>query len=134
VDRQSLERLDRIRWCPTQFQRQIAGTDIRVHVIGHTALGTTIVSDAADYRYASRQTGTEPTLIPAELDAVVRHRCIRLAERLALPLAGIDLRRTPEGRFVCFEVNPSPAFSYYEQRTGVSIASCIARYLTGESD
>ena len=55
-----------------------------------------------------------------------------LAERLKLPLAGIDLRRTPEGRHVCFEVNPSPAFSFYERRAGLPIASSIARYLAGE--
>ena len=53
-------------------------------------------------------------------------------QRLSLPLAGIDLRRTPDGRYVCFEVNPSPAFSFYERRTGLPIANCIARYLAGE--
>ena len=52
----------------------------------------------------------------------------------SLPLAGIDLRRTPDGRYVCFEVNPSPAFSFYERRTGLPIAHAIARHLAGEAD
>jgi len=131
VEKHDLARLDRIRWCPTQFQRHVSGTDIRVHVVGQTVVSVMITSDATDYRYAVQQTGIEPTIVGTELDANIRTLCIALARRLDLPLAGIDLRRTPEGRYVCFEVNPSPAFSFYEQRAGVSIASCIARYLAG---
>ena len=33
----------------------------------------------------------------------------------------------------CFEVNPSPAFSYDEAHTGQPIAQAIARYLAGET-
>jgi hypothetical protein len=134
VAKPDLQRLDRIRWCPTQFQRFVAGTDIRVHVVGRTALAAAIRSDATDYRYAARDIGVEPEIHACELPPDVRGRCIALAQRLDLPLAGIDLRRTPEGRHVCFEVNPSPAFSFYEERAKLPIADCIARYLAGESD
>lgn len=133
VETSDLARLERIRWCPTQFQRQIAGTDIRVHVVGNAVLAATIASDATDYRYAWRQTGVEPTIAATVLDAATRAQCVRLAERLDLPLAGIDLRRTPEGRCVCFEVNPSPAFNYYQQHAGLPIGSAIAQYLAGEA-
>ena len=129
-----LLRLDRIRWCPTQFQRRVVGTDIRVHVIGETALAARIVSDATDYRYATRQIGVKPTIEPCDIDATLTRRCVELSRQLDLPLAGIDLRRTPEGRHVCFEVNPSPAFSFYEQHAGIPIASQIARYLAGEAN
>jgi hypothetical protein len=134
VAKQDLERIDRIRWCPTQFQRFVAGTDVRVHVVGQSALAAVIESEATDYRYAARDIGVEPQIHPCELDPDVRAKCVALAERLNLPLAGIDLRRTPEGRHVCFEVNTSPAFSFYEERAKLPIADCIARYLAGESD
>jgi len=134
VGKQDLERLDRIRWCPTQFQRFVAGTDIRVHVVGRSALAAAIESEATDYRYAARDIGVEPAIHACELEPEVGARCVALADRLDLPLAGIDLRRTPEGRHVCFEVNPSPAFSFYEERAKLPIADCIARYLAGESD
>jgi len=52
-----------------------------------------------------------------------------LAAGLGLPVAGIDLRRTPSGRWYCFEVNPSPGFSYYEHATGQPLALSIARLL-----
>jgi glutathione synthase/RimK-type ligase-like ATP-grasp enzyme len=127
-------RLDRIRWCPTQFQREVPGSDLRVHVVGSSALAAAIASDATDYRYASRQTGVDAVITAADLDPELRGRCVRLARALDLPLAGIDLRRTPDGRYVCFEVNPSPAFSFYEQRAGVPIAEAIAWHLAGHAD
>jgi hypothetical protein len=127
-------RLDRIRWCPTQFQRHVRGTDVRVHVVGHSVFAVAIDSAATDYRYAARQSGVDATLSPTELDRAAAAKCVALAERLRLPLAGIDLRQTPEGDHVCFEVNPSPAYSFYQDRTGQPIATAIARYLAGESD
>ena len=52
-----------------------------------------------------------------------------LARGLGLPFAGIDLKVAPDGRVVCFEVNPSPGFSYYEANTGQPIAAAVAEYL-----
>ena len=68
VEQQDLARLDQIRWCPTQFQRHVAGTDIRVHVVGDTALVASISSDATDYRYAARETGVGPKIAACELE------------------------------------------------------------------
>jgi glutathione synthase/RimK-type ligase-like ATP-grasp enzyme len=133
VEAHDLGRLERIRWCPTQFQRLVTGTDIRVHVVGDTVLAAAITSGAVDYRYAARQVGVEAAIEPVALEPDMRTRCVRLAQHLELPLAGIDLRRTPEGRHVCFEVNPSPAFSYYEERAGIPVSTAIARYLTGDA-
>jgi glutathione synthase/RimK-type ligase-like ATP-grasp enzyme len=53
---------------------------------------------------------------------------------MRLPVAGIDLRRTPEGEWYCFEVNPSPAFTYYESRTGQPIGRAIAKLLAAGSN
>jgi len=131
VEPRDLDRLDRVRWCPTQFQRRVDGVDVRVHVVGSDALAVRIESDAIDYRYAARETGHEPRIVATTLDDDTHERCVALASRLALPLAGIDLRRTPQGTYVCFEVNPSPAFSYYEAHAGVPIAAAIARHLAG---
>jgi D-alanine-D-alanine ligase-like ATP-grasp enzyme len=50
---------------------------------------------------------------------------------LELAFAGIDLKITPEGEIFCFEVNPSPGYTYYENHTGQPIAMALARYLAG---
>jgi D-alanine-D-alanine ligase-like ATP-grasp enzyme len=50
---------------------------------------------------------------------------------LGLLVAGIDMRCCADGRWVCFEVNPSPGFSFYEAATGQPIAAAIADLLAG---
>lgn len=123
-----LDRLELIRWCPVQFQEYVAGRDVRVHVVGPEVFATAVDSDGIDYRYAGRQGGTT-TLAATTLSAETADACRALAEALLLPLAGIDLRLAPDGRIVCFEVNPSPGYSYYEDHTGQPISAAIARYL-----
>jgi glutathione synthase/RimK-type ligase-like ATP-grasp enzyme len=122
--------LDEVSHCPTQFQEYIVGCDYRVHVVGDEVFPCRIESTADDYRYPDPQVaGTWPALHPAEVPPAIARRCVDLAGRLRLALVGIDLRLTPAGRWVAFEANPSPAFSYYEQATGLPIAASVARVL-----
>jgi glutathione synthase/RimK-type ligase-like ATP-grasp enzyme len=125
-------RLERIRWCPTQFQAFVGGTDVRVHVIGDRVFATAIRTAAPDYRYAALQ-GSRADLEAIELPAELAVRCAGLAQALELPFAGIDLKITPEQQPYCFEVNPSPAFSYYEAASGQPIGEALASYLAGQS-
>jgi glutathione synthase/RimK-type ligase-like ATP-grasp enzyme len=122
-------RLDLLRWCPTQFQEFIDGENIRVHVVGRGVFATRVHSDAVDYRYAKQQVGESAELEECDLPTDCAERCVTLAEQLRLPFAGIDLKVRPDGRVYCFEVNPSPGFSYYEANTGQPIARAVAEYL-----
>ena len=126
-----LHRLELIRWCPTQFQEFIEGTNIRVHIIGTVIFATAIYTDATDYRYAHRQVENGVELQATDLSDDLAGRCVTLTKALGLAFAGIDLKITPENQVFCFEVNPSPAFSYYEANTGQPIAHAVARYLAG---
>ena len=102
--------------------------DIRVHVAADDVFASKVESSATDYRYP--QTEEEQVKIEAfELPSDLAERCRRLAASLSLELAGIDLRLTGDGRWVCFEVNPSPGFTYYEHATGQPIARSVARLL-----
>jgi hypothetical protein len=121
------ERLGDLRACPVQFQQRVDGVDVRVHTIADGSLFATLVtSDAADYRY-----GGDATMTATEVDDDVAERCLALAEALGLDFAGIDLRLSPAGETYCFEVNPSPAYSAYEEATGQPIADALAAYLAG---
>lgn len=121
------ERLEDVVWCPTQFQAYVPGVDWRVHVVGDELFACQIRSDAVDYRYAA-QSGPAAQLVAAALPADVEHRCRALAGALGLHFAGIDLRLTPQGDWYCFEVNPSPGFTYFEQ-TGQPIGEALVRLL-----
>lgn len=124
-------RMHQIRWCPVQFQAYVPGRNVRVHIVGREVFGTGIVSDATDYRYAPRQTGEPAELEPLEISGELAERCLALAADLELPFAGIDLKITPDDEVYCFEVNPSPAYAYYESHTGQPISLALARYLAG---
>jgi hypothetical protein len=123
-----VERLSHLQWCPTQFQQYIPGNDYRVHVVGEGTFGAEIISQADDYRYASRK-GFEVKLRAWHPPPELARQCVALARTLELEVAGIDLRYHPAGKWFCFEVNPSPAFSYYQDETGEPIAAAIARLL-----
>ena len=131
-DDEDAERLEHIRWCPVQFQALVPGYDMRVHVIRRDVHATEIRSDVTDYRYASKMGGTT-TLCATEISADLAERCIALTASLGLAFSGIDLRIGPDGSATCFEVNPSPAYSYYEANTGQPIAASLAAHLAGRS-
>ena len=122
------ERLRDVVTCPTQFQKYISGNDVRVHVVGDTVFPCLVESGADDYRYAARQ-GSSAELTACTLPPAIADRCRALSKRLGLPLAGIDLRLTPEGEWYCFEVNPSPGFTFYDSDEDQPIAGAIARLL-----
>jgi RimK-like ATP-grasp domain len=132
LDDSAFERIGAIAALPTQFQAYVEGVDVRVHVVGDRCFATEITSTATDYRYAHRD-GEPPTLTAVELPAVVHERCVTLARRLGLPFCGIDLRRRPDDEHVCFEVNPMPAFSYFERESGLPIAAALVDLLTRET-
>lgn len=123
------ERLERIRWCPTQFQSFVEGTNLRVHTVGNEVFATAVRSEATDYRYASRQSGEAAELREVVLSSALAEQCLALSRALGLEFAGIDLKITPNDDVYCFEVNPCPAFSYYENNTGQPIAAAVARHL-----
>lgn len=125
-----LKRLDAIRWCPTQFQQFVEGTNVRVHTVDTKVFATAVSTDTTDYRYAYRQ-GGETELKAIELPDELASRCIGLSRALGLVFAGIDLKITPDEQVFCFEVNPCPAFSYYEANTGQPIARALVGYLAG---
>lgn len=126
-----MARIDNIRWCPTQFQAFVEGTNVRVHTVGEKVFATAINTDATDYRYAQRQSGNHASLREIDLSDELAERCVNLGSGLGLAFAGIDLKITPENHVYCFEVNPSPAFSYYESQTGQPISHAVADYLSG---
>lgn len=125
------ERLELIGWCPTQFQEFVEGMNVRVHTIGDEVFATAVHTEATDYRYAYRQVGDSAELTEFELPDEIREKCVNLTKGLGLAFAGIDLKITPDNRVYCFEVNPCPAYSYYESNTGQPIARGLAKYLAG---
>jgi ATP-grasp domain-containing protein len=109
--------------CPTQFQRFIEGTDYRVHVLEDKSFAHRITCPDDDYRY-SQATTIESISLPQEIE----EKCLCLTKKLGLLFSGIDLRRSNEGEWYCFEVNPSPGYTYFENGTN-HVSLELAKYL-----
>lgn len=123
-----LQRIELVHNCPTQFQALVPGTDVRVHVVGDRVFATEIRTTAIDYRYSAAQ-GAERHMRDYELPDDIAERCIRLSRALGMGLTGIDLRRDPDGSWWCFEVNPSPGFTFYQAFTGQPIGQAVVELL-----
>jgi hypothetical protein len=124
----NLGRLQDVAWCPTQFQEFVPGDDYRVHVVGDQVFACRIASTADDYRYADTRTDSlkiSAFAVPAD----VEKRAVELTRDMGLLVSGIDLRERPDGRWYCFEVNPSPGFSYFQAVTDQPIAEAVADLL-----
>ena len=79
-------------------------------------------SDGVDYRYA-------PSIIePVEIPEEIAGRCVALTKRLGLILSGIDLIVAGDD-YYCLEVNPNPAFSYFDVSPDRPIAYAVAKRL-----
>ncbi len=124
-----LSRLGALHACPVQFQAWVPGVDVRVHVVGSEVFATAITTTATDYRYATAQVDEPARLEAHQLDADIADRCVALTADLGLEFAGIDLKITPDGEVYCFEVNPSPAYTYFSGQTGQPIPEALARHL-----
>ncbi len=120
--------LDKLQYLPTQFQQKLTGINIRVHVVGDAIFPTKIETAVTDYRYARRENKTA-RLSACKLPPKIAKNCFELSRRLGLTLCGIDLFLTDDGEYYCFEVNPSPGYSYFQDNTGQDISGAIAKWL-----
>jgi hypothetical protein len=117
-------RLQNVENCPTQFQRRIIGTNYRVHVVGAKAFACSIISGSIDYRYdpACR---VEACTLPRHIETMA----INLTRKVGLEVSGLDLMKDLEDNWYCFEMNPSPGFTFFQDRTGQLIDLAIAELL-----
>jgi glutathione synthase/RimK-type ligase-like ATP-grasp enzyme len=122
---EDLPRLDRLALAPVLFQEQVNGIDIRVHVVGDNVFATSIQSDATDYRHGFFEGVGPPLLDSILLPDQIATQCVTLTRELGMAISGIDLRRTPEGEYVCFEVNPAPGFAFYQSATNQPIGEAL---------
>lgn len=118
------ENLENLRYSPVTLQEEIAGTDVRVFVAGDRVLACEVQSGELDFR-----DDPNPAVMPLKLPDGIVDRSVRIARTLHLLWTGIDYRRTPDGRYVFLEANPSPAFLEYERRSGLPLTEALTDLL-----
>jgi glutathione synthase/RimK-type ligase-like ATP-grasp enzyme len=114
---------------PVIFQKHVpAVADIRVTAVGGEFYAAATDVREADYPQDVRM-NVDAKYVPHELTPETTSKLTALMERLGLVYGAIDLRLTPEGRYVFLEINPVGQFLYIEQATGQPIAAALAQTL-----
>lgn len=122
--------LDQVRHAPVIFQEYVpARFDVRVTVVGDQVFAAAIHSQDTRYRVDFRIDMNRANVEPHELPADVSSRVIRFMRQLGLVYGAIDMRLTPEGRYVFLEVNPAGQWLFIESRTGQRISAAVAETL-----
>ena len=106
------------------LQEEVPGTNIRVFVAGQRVLPCEVRTESLDFR-----DDQDPVIVKHDLPADVTEWCLKAARALDLLWTGIDLRRTPEGKYVFLEANPSPMFMGFESRCGLPLTDALAALL-----
>ncbi len=119
------ENLRNLALAPVTLQEEIPGSNIRVFVAGERVLACELATEAIDFR-----DDPDPAIVRHDLPADVSEQCLRAAQALDLLWTGIDMRRTPEGRYVFLEANPSPMFMGFERRSGLPLTESLLTLLT----
>ena len=118
------EHLERLALAPITLQEEVPGTNIRVFIAGERTFAAEIRTDAIDFR-DDESAAVLATTVPPSVEAF----CRTAAELLKLKWTGIDLRRTPEGRYVFLEANPSPMFITFERLSGLPLTDALTALL-----
>jgi len=121
LDLAALERVG--SFGPMLVQQRLFGLNVRVHVVGSEVVACANHSSSIDYRYG--ECHVERFELPADVTA----KCVELTRRLGLIVSGIDLIRTSEGVYYCFEANPNPAFGAFDPNGHADVARLVAARL-----
>jgi glutathione synthase/RimK-type ligase-like ATP-grasp enzyme len=118
-----------IRLAPVIFQQHVPGTcDLRVTMVGEQIFAASTDVSQSDYPQDVRF-NYDARYVSHKLPAQVEDGLRRLMSAMDLQYGAIDLRRTPDGRYVFLEINPAGQFLYVERSTGQPIAAAIAALL-----
>ncbi|WP_442488339.1 ATP-grasp domain-containing protein [Halomonas litopenaei] len=129
VGQEEMARLEAVRLAPVIFQEYIPlALDLRVTAVAGEMFATAFRSEPqyeVDYRSGVGSAEVFPYTLPDEVEAGLRV----LMRELGLAYGAIDLRVTPEGRHVFFEVNPAGEYLFASERSGQPIPQAIAAAL-----
>jgi len=123
------QRLELLGNSPVLFQAEIPGEEFRAYVLdGEPVAAFQIPTEGVvDARANISQ------VRPAELPSSAWELCLQAASTLGMVFAAVDLRRTPDGAYVLFECNPTPAISFFDDPHEGEVISRLADHLVSHA-
>ncbi len=127
---QELGLLDNVAYAPVIFQEYVdARYDLRVTIVGDDVFAAAIHSQETSYKVDFRMDIANARIEAVDLPPGVTKGLHALMERLGLVYGAIDMRLTPDGRYVFLEINPAGQWLFIEMQTRQPIAAAMARLL-----
>ncbi len=127
---EELDLLDNVRYAPVIFQEYVEAVyDLRVTVVGREIFAVAIHSQETEYKVDFRMDIASARIEAVALPQEVERGLHALMARLGLVYGAIDMRLTPDGRYVFLEINPAGQWLFVEQPSGQPIADAMARLL-----
>jgi glutathione synthase/RimK-type ligase-like ATP-grasp enzyme len=118
-------RLNLLKNSPVQFQELLEGVDIRVYGIGDKLFSAEIRANTIDFREDK-----EAELVPVEIPEKIQQDCFKIMELMDLKFTGIDIKYNPKkDEYVFIEANPSPMFTFFQEKTGFPISETLISLL-----
>jgi glutathione synthase/RimK-type ligase-like ATP-grasp enzyme len=125
-----VERISSVAYAPVIFQEYIpASVDLRITFVHDRFFPAAIYSQETDYKVDYRMNMARARIEAHTLPIDVEEGLCRLMQCLGLEYAAIDMRLTPDGRYVFLEVNPAGQWLFVEERTGQPITDALASAL-----
>ena len=130
LKKEEADLLGNVRFAPVIFQDYVeAVCDLRVTLVGDEVFAVAIHSQETSYKVDFRMDIGNARIETTSLPESVEERLRALMHRMGLVYGAIDMRLTPDGRYVFLEVNPAGQWLFVERPSGQPIASALARLL-----
>lgn len=127
--------LDSVRFAPVIFQEYIpARVDLRITVMGEQVFAGAIHSQETEYPVDYRMRMDDARVEAFDLPQEITERIQTYMSRLGLVYGAIDVRLTPDGRFVFLEINPAGQWLFIERRTGQPMTDTFAALLAAHNN
>jgi len=128
---EELALVDNVQYAPAIFQEYIeAQYDLRITIVGDNIFSAAIYSQETAYRVDSRMDLANARIEPVCLPPNVEAQLHTLMAQLGLVYGAIDMRLTPDGRYVFLEINPAGQWLFIEQQSKQPITACLASVLS----
>ncbi|MBA2731505.1 MAG: alpha-L-glutamate ligase [Acidobacteria bacterium] len=130
---EEIELLDSVRFAPVIFQEYVpAQLDLRITIVGDNLFAASVDTPRLSYHADYRMELGKAQVEPFELPMGIAQRLRAFMKQLGLVYGAIDMRLTPDGRFVFLEVNTAGQWLFIEERTGQPITEAVVSTLAAQ--
>lgn len=134
LKQEELALIDNVKYTPVIFQEYIeACYDLRITIVGDEIFPAAIYSQETAYKFDFRMDIVNSRIEAIRLPSAIENQLHALMARLGLVYGAIDMRLTPDGRYIFLEINPAGQWLFIEQRSMQPITASLASLLSAHS-